>query len=118
MDDRLQIEGPAGRLDVELSGPADGEVVVFHTGTPSAGSLFGPTVDAGTQRGLRHVAYSRPGYGTSERWAGRSVADCALDVAAILDALGIERFFTVGMSGGGPHALACAAILPERVIAA
>lgn len=80
--------------------------------------MYGPLVDLGAERGLRHVVYSRPGYGSSDRCAGRSVADCALDVAAIADALGIERFFTAGGSGGGPHALACAALLPERVIAA
>jgi pimeloyl-ACP methyl ester carboxylesterase len=118
MTDRLQIDGSRGRLDVELGGPEDGQAVVFHTGTPSAGTLFAPMIDAGAERGLRHVVYSRPGYGTSERVAGRSVADCATDVTAIADALGIERFFTVGWSGGGPHALACAALLPERVIAA
>jgi pimeloyl-ACP methyl ester carboxylesterase len=64
------------------------------------------------------VIYMRPGYGESERCAGRSVADCAADVAAVADALGIERFYTAGRSGGGPHALATAALLPERVIAA
>jgi pimeloyl-ACP methyl ester carboxylesterase len=118
MADHVQIEGTAGALDVELGGPEDGQAVLFHTGTPSAGMLFGPMIDAGSDRGLRHVVYSRPGYGTSERAAGRSVADCTQDVTAIADALGIERFFTVGWSGGGPHALACAALLPDRVIAA
>jgi pimeloyl-ACP methyl ester carboxylesterase len=67
---------------------------------------------------LRHLSYSRPGYGDSDRQPGRRVADCAADVAVIADALGIESFFTVGASGGGPHALACAALLSERVRAA
>jgi pimeloyl-ACP methyl ester carboxylesterase len=119
MDPRLQIVGADGRrLDVELTGPEDGRALVFHTGTPSAGVVFAPLVQAGSERGLRHVAYSRPGYGQSDRRAGRTVADCAADVAAIADELGIEQFFTVGWSGGGPHALACAALLPERTIAA
>jgi len=118
MVDSLQMEGASGRLDVQIGGPADGQTVVFHTGTPSAGRLFAPMIDAGAERGLRHVVYSRPGYGTSDRRAGRSVADCVSDVTAITDALGVQRFFTVGWSGGGPHALACAALLPERVIAA
>jgi pimeloyl-ACP methyl ester carboxylesterase len=118
MVDRLQVPGPGGRLDVEVGGPQDGQALVFHTGTPGAGMLFPPLVDLGAERGLRHVVYSRPGYGSSDRCPGRSVADCASDVAAIADALGIERFFTAGQSGGGPHALACAALLPERVIAA
>jgi pimeloyl-ACP methyl ester carboxylesterase len=80
--------------------------------------LFAPMTEAGEARGLRHVAYSRPGYAASDRRAGRRVADCAADVAAITDQLGIDRFYTVGWSGGGPHALACAAQLGDRVIAA
>lgn len=112
----LQVAGH--RLEVECSGPATGEAVVFHTGTPSAGIMFAPMAQAGAARGLRHVAYSRPGYARSARRAGRSVADCADDVAAIADQLGIGRFYTVGWSGGGPHALACAALLGDRVIAA
>jgi len=115
----MTIVGPGGRrLDVEVAGSEGGQALVFHTGTPSAGMLFAPTVEAGASRGLRHVAYSRPGYGRSDRRAGRTVGDCAEDVRAIADELGIEQFFTVGWSGGGPHALACAALLPERVIAA
>jgi pimeloyl-ACP methyl ester carboxylesterase len=105
-------------LDVELSGPPDGAVVLFHTGTPAAGRMFAPQVEAGAARGLRHLAYSRPGYGDSDRQPGRRVADCAPDVTEILDELGIDRCYSVGLSGGGPHALACAALLPDRVIAA
>jgi pimeloyl-ACP methyl ester carboxylesterase len=118
MVQRIQLDGATGRLDVEIGGPDDGQAVIFHTGTPSAGRLFAPMIDAGSERGLRHVDYSRPGYSSSDRRAGRSVADCTSDVVAIADALGIGRFFIVGWSGGGPHALACAALLPERVIAA
>ena len=105
-------------LDVELSGPPDGHAVVVHSGTPGAAMLFEPLVEVGTERGFRHVSYSRPGYGGSDRHEGRTVADCAADLTAILDHLGIERCFTIGGSGGGPHALACAALLPERTIAA
>jgi pimeloyl-ACP methyl ester carboxylesterase len=119
MDRALQIIGIDGRrIDVELSGPEGGRPLIFHTGTPMAGTVFAPLVQAGAERGLRHIAYSRPGYGSSDRHAGRTVADCVADVSAIVDELGIERFFTVGWSGGGPHALACAALLPERTIAA
>jgi pimeloyl-ACP methyl ester carboxylesterase len=112
----VDVLTPDGRrLAVEVAGPQDGEVVVFHTGTPSAGSLFAPLLEAGAERGLRHVSYSRPGYGDSDRQPGRTIADCTHDVAAIADALGVERFYTTGHSGGGPHALACAALLPDRV---
>jgi pimeloyl-ACP methyl ester carboxylesterase len=119
MAERFQITGPDGRaLDVEQSGPADGRVVLFHNGTPGAGVMFEPLVAAGAERGLRHITYSRPGYGSSARHEGRSVGDCTADVRAILDELGVERCVTVGVSGGGPHALACAALLPDRVHAA
>jgi pimeloyl-ACP methyl ester carboxylesterase len=116
--ERREIAGPEGRtLEVEISGPDRGHVVVFHSGTPDSGSVFAPLIELGAERGMRHVAYSRPGYGRSDRRTGRSVADCATDVAAILDALSVERAFMVGQSGGGPHALACAALLPERTVA-
>jgi pimeloyl-ACP methyl ester carboxylesterase len=115
----LRIAGPEGRgLAVELSGPDDGRPLIFHDGTPMAGRMFASMVAQGAERGVRHIAYARPGYCGSERDAGRTVADCARDVAAIADELGVERFLTAGMSGGGPHALACAALLPERTMAA
>jgi pimeloyl-ACP methyl ester carboxylesterase len=116
--ERLQVQSAEGRLDVEVGGPSDGLPLLFHLGTPSAGLLYPPLVELGAERGLRHVAYSRPGYGRSERRAGRRVADCIGDVEAVCSELGIDRFLTLGWSGGGPHALACAALLPERTLAA
>jgi pimeloyl-ACP methyl ester carboxylesterase len=80
--------------------------------------LYGPNVADAEARGLRLIGYDRPGYGDSTPRPGRTVSDAATDVAAIADALGIDRFATWGISGGGPHALACAALLPERVVAA
>jgi pimeloyl-ACP methyl ester carboxylesterase len=119
MGERLTVEGPAARrLEVEVDGPSDGLVLISHTGTPSGGRLYAPRVRAGAERGIRHVIYSRPGYGGSDRQTGRTVADCAGDVAAIADALGARELLIEGGSGGGPHALACAALLPERVLAA
>ncbi len=115
----MLITGPGGRkLDVDVQGPSHGDWVLFHHGTPSTGQLFAGRTRAGADRGLRHVSYSRPGYAHSDRHAGRTIADCAADVAAVADALAIERLFVVGLSGGGPHALACAALLGDRVIAA
>jgi pimeloyl-ACP methyl ester carboxylesterase len=105
-------------LEVITAGPRDGMPVVIHHGTPDAAGIFNPVVEAGAERGLRHIGYSRPGFGDSTRLAGRRVASCAADVAAIADALGYDRFYTVGGSGGGPHVIACAALLPDRVIAA
>jgi pimeloyl-ACP methyl ester carboxylesterase len=105
-------------LDVWVAGPSEATPVVMHHGTPTSGLPYQPFVDEVTQRGLRWVSYSRPGYGDSSRQPGRLVADCAGDVAAMLDHLNSDRFYTLGGSGGGPHALACAALLPERTIAA
>jgi pimeloyl-ACP methyl ester carboxylesterase len=117
--ERLQLRTSDGRrLDAEVGGPREGRALLFQVGTPSAGLLYPPLVELGAERGLRHIAYSRPGYGRSERRPGRRVADCVEDVEAVCAELGVEQFLTVGWSGGGPHALACAALLPERTLAA
>jgi pimeloyl-ACP methyl ester carboxylesterase len=104
-------------LDVYGAGPADGMPLVFHCGTAGSGLPFAPFVEALEQRGLRYVSFSRPGYGSSTRRKGRSVVDVVDDTLAVLDSIGAERCYVLGWSGGGPHALACAARLPERVIA-
>ncbi len=110
---------PDGRtLEVVELGAPDGPVLVAHHGTPGAGRLYRSEVESAERRGLRLIAYDRPGYGGSTPHPERSVADAAGDVAAILDALGVERFATYGWSGGGPHALACAALLAGRCAAA
>jgi len=105
-------------LEVVIAGPPGGSALFSHHGTPGAAEMFDPLVDIGAERNLRHITYSRPGYGGSGRVQGRSVADCAADVVAIADALGYERFYSVGGSGGAPHSIACAALLPDRVISA
>ncbi len=112
------FELPDGRsIDLYVAGPEDGIPLVSHHGTPGAGKPFPPFVRAAAERGMRWVSYARPGYGASSRRAGRSVADCVQDVSAILDGLQADRCYTTGGSGGGPHTLACAALLPERVLA-
>jgi pimeloyl-ACP methyl ester carboxylesterase len=117
--DRLILEAPDGRqLDVLAVGPEDGLPLVFHNGTPGGLDEYEPMTATASARGLRTVLYSRPGYGGSTPQPGRSVADAAADVAAILDQIGAGEFVTAGASGGGPHALACAALLPGRCLAA
>jgi pimeloyl-ACP methyl ester carboxylesterase len=79
--------------------------------------MFPPMAGAAAERGLRLVQYARPGYGGSTPDPGRRVADAATDLAAVLDGLGAAEFLSVGWSGGGPHALAGAALLPGRCLA-
>lgn len=105
-------------LEYLVAGPAGGTPLVLHNGTPSAALLFGPMVEAAERHGLRIVVHSRPGYAGSTPRPGRTVASVAADVAALLDALDADRFLTAGWSGGGPHALGCAALLPGRCVAA
>lgn len=108
-----------GRVLEAWRGAADGtSAVLFHVGTPSAGIAYEPMVVEAAGRGLGLVTYSRPGYGASTRQPGRSVAACAADVATLAERLELERLYVVGWSGGGPHALACAALLPGLVASA
>lgn len=116
---RLTVRAAGGRdLEVLVDGPEGGTVLLFHYGTPSAAVRNPVITNPAAKRALRVVCYSRPGYASSTADPGRSVADAAQDSEAILDALGADRFVTVGWSGGGPHALACAALLAERCLAA
>jgi pimeloyl-ACP methyl ester carboxylesterase len=105
-------------LEVLVDGPPDGTLLVFHHGSPGAAVRWDALSAACAQRHVRVAVYSRPGFGDSTRLPGRSVASCARDVAELADHLGAGRFLTAGWSGGGPHALACAALLPERVVGA
>jgi pimeloyl-ACP methyl ester carboxylesterase len=91
--------------------------VFWHHGSPNVGEPPAPLLPASAERGVRWVSYDRPGYGGSTANPGRTVGSAAGDVAAVADALGIDRFAVMGHSGGGAHALACAALLPDRVTA-
>ncbi|HEX5406746.1 MAG TPA: alpha/beta hydrolase [Pseudonocardiaceae bacterium] len=107
---------PDGRqLDVEISGPDNGTPLIFHHGTPGSVTQFGAMRRAAHDRGLRLVTFSRAGYGASTRLPGREVVAAADDVAFLANHLGASRCVTAGWSGGGPHALATAAKLPELV---
>lgn len=97
---------------------ADAVTLLWHHGSPQTGAPLEPLLTAAAARGIRLLSYARPSYGGSSPHPGRDVASAAADVARIADALGIGRFAVMGASGGGPHALACAALLPDRVLAA
>jgi pimeloyl-ACP methyl ester carboxylesterase len=103
------------RLAVRVSGNPTGHPVVYLHGTP--GSRVGPFPSGRVlyELGVRLISFDRPGYGGSDRRVSRLVCDVAADVLAIANHLEIERFAVIGRSGGGPHALACAAMLPDRV---
>jgi pimeloyl-ACP methyl ester carboxylesterase len=97
-------------------GPVDGVPVVVSHGTPGSRYTRHPDPEIYDRHGVRAMVYDRPGYGCSDPKSGRTVADAAADIAAIADELGLDRFAVVGGSGGAPHALACGALLGDRVI--
>lgn len=93
-------------------------LVVYHHGTPAAGPVPSALISAAVTHGFTVAELVRPGYGSSSRQPGRSVADVVPLAVALADELGHDRFATVGWSGGGPHALATAAMAPNRCIGA
>lgn len=90
--------------------------VLWHHGTPNLGTPPEPLAGVSAELGLRWVSYDRPGYGGSTPLDGRDIASAADHATAVADALGIDTFAVMGHSGGSPHALACGALLPERVL--
>ena len=101
-------------LHLHEAGEPDGLPVIVHHGTPASGVLY----DHWTTPGIRLIAYDRAGYGDSMRNPGRNIAAVVADVETIADELGLDRYATWGISGGGPHALACAALCGDRLTAA
>lgn len=97
------------------AGPRSSRALYVVDGTPSGGVLNPMFVEAATALDLACVTHARPGYGDSTRQPGRAVADVAADVAAVAAAFELDTLHVVGWSGGGPHALACAALLPGLV---
>jgi pimeloyl-ACP methyl ester carboxylesterase len=103
-------------LHVYDTGEDDRLVVFWHHGTPNIGAPPEPLFDTADRLGIRWVSYDRPGYGGSTPEPGRTVGSAASHVSSIADALGIERFAVMGHSGGASYALACGALLPDRVL--
>jgi pimeloyl-ACP methyl ester carboxylesterase len=114
-----EIPMPDGRITEALTyGSGTEGTLVFHTGTPGGiapRDFFAKVCD---ELGLRFVIAGRPGYGLSSPRPGRVAADIVADIASVLDHLGVDTFISMGCSGGGPHVLACAALLPGRCLAA
>ena len=107
---------PDGRdLEYEVQGPSTGPAVLFHHGMPGSAVPMDTVLGSMTARGFRVITYSRAGYGASSPATGRTVAGTAADCAFLLANLRVARYFVVGWSAGGPHALASAAVAPESV---
>jgi pimeloyl-ACP methyl ester carboxylesterase len=115
---RTVSTGDDRQLAVHEGGDPNGLPVIVHHGSPSSGILYDRWLDDAAANGIRLIGFDRAGYAGSTRLHGRSVAAVAADVEAIGDALGLERFATWGILGGGPHALACAALCGDRLTAA
>lgn len=116
----FDMETPDGRTihvyDTGASGDRD-LVVFWHHGTPNTGAPPEPLLPTAARLRIRLVSFDRPGYGGSTPRPGRSVGSVADDVALVADRIGVRGFAAMGHSGGGPHALATAALLPDRVVA-
>jgi pimeloyl-ACP methyl ester carboxylesterase len=112
------VQAHGRTLCVLEEGDPEGRAVFALHGTPGSRLLWQGLIEDAEAKGIRLLGYDRPGYGRSSRDIGRNVAAAAVDIAAIADALGIDRFAVHGGSGGGPHALACAALLRDRVVGA
>ena len=115
MTTRLVKAADGRAIATESWGDPDGEPVFLLHGTPGSRLGQAPRGAVLYWLGIRLITFDRPGYGDSDRRPGRRIADAAEDVATVADDLGLDRFAVVGRSGGAPHALACAALLPDRV---
>jgi pimeloyl-ACP methyl ester carboxylesterase len=105
------------RLGVAEFGPPDGQGLFWLHGTPGARRQIPEEArQLADARGLRVIGIDRPGVGLSPPHQYESVADFVPDLELVADQLGVERFSTVGLSGGGPYAMAAAARLPDRVV--
>jgi len=110
----VRSDGSVLEYFVDDAAPEGAELLLYHPGTPAAGPIESPLLEAARSAGFVTVELVRPGYGGSTRQPGRSVADVVPLAVELADHLGHRRFATLGWSGGGPHALACAALVPER----
>jgi pimeloyl-ACP methyl ester carboxylesterase len=116
-DRRIALGDGRGLGFAEFGDPAGRPVFYFH-GFPGSRLEAGLAQDAAARSGVRLIGVDRPGYGLSDFKAGRAIRDWASDVTELAEGLGIERFAVLGVSGGGPYALSCAAGIPGRLTAA
>jgi pimeloyl-ACP methyl ester carboxylesterase len=119
MDERVYHVSLPDRRRIACSeyGDPAGRPVIYCHGFPSSRHEALLLHDNAVAEGARVIAIDRPGYGESDYQPGRTILDWPADVAAVADQLELERFALIGVSGGGPYALACAALIPERLSA-
>ena len=117
IETRTISAGSGRELCVELAGEPDGKPILYHPGEPMSRRLYGGWIADAEKKGIRLIGYDRPGYGGSTAHPGYTVASMADDVRAVAEALGHDRMGIWGISGGGPYALGCAALLPEVAVA-
>jgi len=117
IETRTISAGSGRELCVELAGEPDGKPILYHPGEPMSRHLYGGWIADAEEKGIRLIGYDRPGYGGSTAHPGYTVASAAADVRAIAETLGHNRLGIWGISGGGPYALGCAALLPEVAVA-
>lgn len=112
--ERIQTED-GRRLAYAERGPEDGRPVLFFHGNPGSRLFHHPDKSILADLDVRLVTIDRPGFGWSTRHPGRTLRGWAHDAATVADELEIDQFHVAGLSAGGPHALSCAAGIPERV---
>jgi pimeloyl-ACP methyl ester carboxylesterase len=117
VETRTISAGGGRELCVELAGEPEGKPILYHPGEPMSRRLYGGWIADAERKGIRLIGYDRPGYGGSTARPGHTVASAAGDVRAIAEALGHDRLGIWGISGGGPYALGCAALLPGMAVA-
>jgi pimeloyl-ACP methyl ester carboxylesterase len=110
--------GSGREICVEMAGEPDGKPILVHPGEPMSRRLYGGWIVDAEKKGIRLIGLDRPGYGASTAHPGYTVASGAQDVRAIAEALGYDQIGIWGISGGGPYALACAALLPDLTVGA
>lgn len=96
-------------------GDPNGTPVIFFHGNPGSRYMHHPDESRTAALGVRMITPDRPGYGLSDYQPGRTLLDTAADVEAMAGSLGLDTFNVIGVSAGGPHALAAAFALPNRV---
>lgn len=116
METRIVTTDAGQQVWIDMSGPANGFPVLRHAGSPGSRRLFGPAVECAAANGFRLISYDRPGFGDTPPMPNRSIADGAVETLAIARELGLSELAVWGFSGGGPYALACAALLPDLVV--